>query len=226
MRDDFAAPMKDNLAKRVGFRCSNPGCRQPTSGPQQDLPGTVNVGVAAHITAASPGGPRYDPSLSPDERASTANGLWLCQTCAKLIDSAETVYSVDKLRDWKHSAETAAAAALEHRRHPEEEPDAVFIEAERIMPDLLAEMRTDLGGDHTGLVREFVVLPSRNCMFRHRKLRFVYYDCDNSHVQLKVDWLLEQGLVIVVRPGESPIYRMTPAFVAALRTYNAGEGRP
>jgi hypothetical protein len=38
--------------------------------------GIMNVGVAAHITAAPPGGPRYDPTLSSDRRVTitTASG--------------------------------------------------------------------------------------------------------------------------------------------------------
>jgi hypothetical protein len=75
MRDDFPAGVKEELAKRGGYLCSNPGCRQTTSGPQSTPSGTVNIGVAAHITAASPGGPRYDSSLSSEQRASAENGL-------------------------------------------------------------------------------------------------------------------------------------------------------
>ncbi len=48
MRDDFPLPVKDALAKRVGYRCSNPQCRQSTSGPQDDPTKFVNTGVAAH----------------------------------------------------------------------------------------------------------------------------------------------------------------------------------
>ena len=36
MRDDFAKAIKDKLAKRIGFRCSNPKCRKPTAGPHSD----------------------------------------------------------------------------------------------------------------------------------------------------------------------------------------------
>jgi hypothetical protein len=35
-RDDFALQVKTLLAQRVGVRCSNPNCRQQTSGPQID----------------------------------------------------------------------------------------------------------------------------------------------------------------------------------------------
>jgi hypothetical protein len=74
MRDDFPTLIKEMLAKRVGYRCSNPGCRKPTSGPQEDPSKAVNVGVAAHITAASPNGPRYDPSLTQTSVALSKTG--------------------------------------------------------------------------------------------------------------------------------------------------------
>jgi hypothetical protein len=63
MRDDFSEDIKRALAARVANQCSNPDCRAVTSGPQTDPSKAVNVGVAAHITAASPGGPRHDPEL-------------------------------------------------------------------------------------------------------------------------------------------------------------------
>jgi hypothetical protein len=59
-RDEFSKETKEIVAKRVGSRCSNPNCRRPTSGPQTHPRKTVNIGVAAHITAAAPGGARYD----------------------------------------------------------------------------------------------------------------------------------------------------------------------
>jgi hypothetical protein len=65
----------------------------------------VNLGVAAHITAASPGGPRYNESLTATERAAAANGIWLCQTCGKLVDADVPGYSVELLRRWKAETE-------------------------------------------------------------------------------------------------------------------------
>src|ERR1035441_5569741 len=82
------------MAKRVGMRCSNPNCRQQTSGPREDPRNTVNIGVAAHIAAAASGGPRYDGGLTSTERSSSDNGIWLCQNCAKLIDSDDERYHV------------------------------------------------------------------------------------------------------------------------------------
>lgn len=111
-RDDFTLSVKETLAKRVAYICSNPLCTKVTVGPHQDAKKSVNLGVASHITAASPGGPRFDPSLSKDERRSSDNGIWLCQSCAKLIDTDITRYSVEILRRWKVEAEASAVRAI------------------------------------------------------------------------------------------------------------------
>src|SRR5437879_766949 len=113
MRDDFAPATKDILAKRVGYRCSNPGCRQQTSGPHEDLSRAINVGVAAHITAASPAGPRYDPTLTAEQRRSIENGIWLCQTDGKLVDSDDQRYTIASLREWRRIAEKMALGEIE-----------------------------------------------------------------------------------------------------------------
>jgi hypothetical protein len=217
VRDDFPASVKDELAKRVGYLCSNPACRQPTSGPQSSSSGTVNIGVASHITAASPGGPRHDSGLSSGERTSAENGIWLCQTCAKLIDSDQPRYSVDKLEEWKADAETAAARALEQRRAPATESAGVFLEAERLMPELISEMRTDVRQDTTELVRELVILPNPNVVFGGDKPRFAYFEDQHAGLRLQMDWLEEMGLIVDVTPGNVPIYRITPEFAHWLR---------
>jgi len=111
-RDDFSTASKEALAKRVAFKCSNPSCQATTSGPHTTATRFVNVGVASHITAAAPGGPRYDPSLSAVERSSIENAIWLCQTCAKLIDNDSLRYTVSVLKDWKVSAEAKALRTL------------------------------------------------------------------------------------------------------------------
>ncbi len=112
-RDNFSKAVQETLAKRVGTRCSNPGCRQLTAGPRDDPAKSVNIGVAAHITAAAPGGPRYARAMSETERRSAENGIWLCQNCAKLIDNDPARYTGDLLRSWKTGAEAEARAELE-----------------------------------------------------------------------------------------------------------------
>ncbi len=85
-RDDFSQKIKDDLAKRAGFRCSNPNCQKPTIGAQKGDGKSINIGVAAHIAAAAPGGPRYDASMTSQERSSFENSIWLCANCSTLID--------------------------------------------------------------------------------------------------------------------------------------------
>lgn len=124
MRDDFSTKTIETLARRVGYRCSNPDCPlQSTSGPHEDPSRSVNIGVAAHITAASKGGPRYDGSLTPAQRRSITNGIWLCQNCAKLIDSDALRFTVEMLRRWKEEAEAAASCRVSGR--PERPPVVV-----------------------------------------------------------------------------------------------------
>jgi hypothetical protein len=91
---------KDILAARVAHRCSNPDCGAVTSGPKEQSHEAVNVGVAAHITAAALGGPRYDATLTHSQRSEPDNGIWLCVSCAKLVDSDLPQYTVVILRHW------------------------------------------------------------------------------------------------------------------------------
>jgi hypothetical protein len=114
MRDEFDENTKEVLARRVGERCSNPNCRKLTSGPQVNPTKALNIGVAAHITAASPGGPRYDVRLSSDERKSIENGIWLCQNCAKLADNDAQRYTGDLLLEWKKLSEQAALLEIDN----------------------------------------------------------------------------------------------------------------
>jgi len=112
VRADFSQAVCNSLAQRVGLHCSNPECRAYTSGPKSEPERAVNVGVGAHITAASLGGPRYDSQLTDRERRSSANGIWLCQTCAKLIDSDTVAYTTELLKKWKTQAEREARARI------------------------------------------------------------------------------------------------------------------
>jgi len=51
--------------------------------------------------------------LSHEERSSIENGIWLCQSCARLIDADPERYPVHVLRHWKKQAEDRARQALE-----------------------------------------------------------------------------------------------------------------
>ena len=111
-RNDFPKNVRKMAAERVGLRCSNPRCQKLTSGPAIDPARAINIGEAAHITAASPGGPRYDPSLSSKQRSSIDNAIWLCAACATLIDRDLDRFTISVLREWREHAENTAANAV------------------------------------------------------------------------------------------------------------------
>lgn len=117
-RDDFIVATKRALSMRAAYICSRPECRTLTLSPSPAKPDDyVMLGVAAHITAAAPGGPRYDESLSPEQRADIENGIFLCELCAKLIDKNQGQdHPARLLHDWKAQHERWVAEHL-NRSH-------------------------------------------------------------------------------------------------------------
>lgn len=111
-RDDFSKSVIEILFKRSGARCCNPNCLRETFGPAKNTKKAVSIGVAAHITAAAKGGPRYDPSLTPEQRKSADNGVWLCQSCARIVDVDVEEYPTQLVREWKRTGEERASLAL------------------------------------------------------------------------------------------------------------------
>lgn len=107
-RDNFSAKVIERLRSRVAHRCSNPDCRVVTIAPDSSPDGTVNIGVAAHIHAASPGGPRYCALMTKHERTAIGNGIWLCAGCAIKIDRDVLLHTPETLRQWKQQAEAQA----------------------------------------------------------------------------------------------------------------------
>lgn len=132
-RDEFIESVKRQIAARVNYRCSNPACRAQTSGPQLDPTKSINVGVAAHITAASPGGPRYNPTLTPEERKHANNAIWLCHNHGKIVDSDEASFTVEQLREWKRGAEAEALVRLGTTAVSADPTQSAFSEEELIL---------------------------------------------------------------------------------------------
>lgn len=113
-RDDFSSLVKEILAKRVGYLCSN--CKQPTIGANEAPTKSTSIGVAAHITAAAPGGMRYSKNLLPEERSDINNGIWLCSNCATLIDKDPDKFTIDILYEIKLQAEEESRQRLNPNR--------------------------------------------------------------------------------------------------------------
>lgn len=156
-RDDFSKNVVRRLAMRAGYICSNPACLAFTIGPALGSDDdSVNIGIAAHITAAASGGPRYDDSLSPAKRSSILNGIWLCQNCAKLIDSDPLHFSTEMLLAWKREHTRRIADTIVGRqglldqRHVSElaratgQPEAVIEEVLPVPSEVTDELTMDL----------------------------------------------------------------------------------
>ncbi len=108
-REDFSPIVRLTLGQRVNYLCSNPACHEFTSGPHSDDDKPLLRGIAAHICAASPGGPRYDSAQTTEERKSITNGIWLCDRHAREVDNDPERFPAPLLREWKESTESFVA---------------------------------------------------------------------------------------------------------------------
>ena len=168
--------------------------------------------MAAHITAASPEGPRHNPQITNDESKSASNGIWLCQACAKLVDSDEQLYTVDILGRWKTISEAAALRAIETRGNFDDE-EVLFLRLEQLMPNLLDEMRRDL--EARPLSREFVVL-KRNWSYLASGHELSYYYEDHDEIDNKLRILQNHGLIRDITHTNVKRYVLTEAFARYL----------
>lgn len=114
-------PVKIALALRSGNRCAMPSCRRLLSAEPRDDE-SVMLGVAAHIAGERGGGTRgrpsarFDPTMSPEQRNSLANLLYVCQNCHAKIDTqphGEREYPVERLLEIKSEHEKTVAAAMD-----------------------------------------------------------------------------------------------------------------
>ena len=213
-RDDFSRPTIDRLAKRAGMKCSNPDCRLPTAGPDADG-GVTNTGVAAHICAASPGGARYDPDMTPEQRSGMQNAIWLCQNHAKLIDDDELGYPPSKLHQWKEVAEKIASVEALGFSVRKARP---FADLERKAPALIAEMRANLS-EHP-IVRQIIVLPKQVSYNYGPTPCFTYHYEDHPEILAIMTIMMHFKAIYDVRFNDVPRYNMTEEFVS----YLIGEG--
>jgi hypothetical protein len=124
-RDEFLLTTKRILCDRAGNKCSFPTCNAPTSGPSDESDTSIDsTGMACHIFAAAPGkgAKRHDPNMSPDDRRSVNNGIWMCYKHGKQIDNDECRFNSDVLFKWKEIAERRAQIENELGRSINGEP--------------------------------------------------------------------------------------------------------
>lgn len=141
-KGDFTQATKEKMAKRAGFRCSFPNCGAPTSGPSAESgSSTSNTGMACHIVAASEGAQarRAEQSWDAKRLSNIKNGIWMCHTHGKLIDSDESTYTVEMLKTWRHLSELRAGLSQKRGANIELTPSFVGKEP---MPDFYTEIVT------------------------------------------------------------------------------------
>jgi hypothetical protein len=185
---------------------------RPTIGPDgADESGSI--GVAAHITAAAEGGPRYDSTLTTEERAAAENGIWLCQTCSRLVDVDVVSHSIDQLREWKTLAEMRAYLGI---RGFAIVVSRSFQKLEQKMPNLVAEMRDDLASKP--FIREFIIISKKviyNGNLENPIFSYYFEDHDNLKPMLKV--MQNYGAIIETTHNSVDRFEFTEDFAEYLQ---------
>ena len=210
MRDDFRKADVNELARQSGYQCSNPTCQRPTVGPNGNG-GSASIGVAAHIAAAAAGGPRFDANMTSEDRSSVDNGIWLCQTCSRLVDVDVPSHPVETLRDWKKLSEIQAYLAL---RNLEVVRSRNFDKLEIKMPALIAEMRKDLRENI--FTREFIIRSKKWTYNGSEKMIFSYFFEDHDHLHGKLTMCENYGAVVNITHNNTDRYEFTEDFAEFL----------
>ncbi|MCT6819504.1 MAG: HNH endonuclease [Bombella apis] len=118
------------LSSQSGNECAFEGCTEKLA--PLDAPGTK--GEAAHICAASPGGPRYDPEMSDEKRNSCSNLMYLCPNHHTEIDKTNPdKYSADDLFSMKRKHEQRVLATRFN--------DVKFEELEEVSSHIISNYR-------------------------------------------------------------------------------------
>ena len=143
----------------------------------------VNVGVAAHITAASQEGPRFDASLTAEQRCHANNGIWLCQNCAKLVDNDVSRFSANVLRAWKEVAENRARNSVGKTAAP-----TLGAQLEPKIPSLVFVFGAPLGDNDSStwimMLKHYGPVSAHNCTV-------AFFDDDRKNIEHQ--WLVESS---------------------------------
>jgi hypothetical protein len=94
------------LFARSGNKCALPRCAAVL------VEGEHVVAEICHIRARRKAGPRFDPTLSSEERDSFGNLLLLCPTCHTLVDKDRESYSTEVLTRIKIAHEQQGSVEL------------------------------------------------------------------------------------------------------------------
>lgn len=116
-RVNFLKSTRIILAGTAGHLCSFYDCPKVTIGPEVKGDGSVGVkgvAIAAHIYAASPGGPRPPVGLTDEEIRAESNGIWLCPDDATKVDAFQFEYPAELLLEMKRVRVFSQSLALQN----------------------------------------------------------------------------------------------------------------
>jgi hypothetical protein len=103
----FTSGTQKALFRLARGTCYFPACRRAILTYESGEP-LVDVQIA-HIAAAEPGGPRFDASMTDEQRRSIDNLILLCQAHHNLVDKVRPEdFPADELRRWKSENEDPA----------------------------------------------------------------------------------------------------------------------
>jgi hypothetical protein len=142
----------DATVKRLfavsGNRCAFPRCATPLVEPET---GKV-LGKICHIKARSPGGKRYDPRQTDEQRHGFDNLLLLCPTHHDVVDADEVAYTVERLLAMKHDHEA--------RQAPVPEPPAPVVQQLLLSIGEGASVEGPVVGQNLGIINYTVQQPA------------------------------------------------------------------
>ncbi|PPD10363.1 MAG: HNH endonuclease [Methylocystis sp.] len=105
-------PTRIILAFRSGGMCAFPNCGRHLTY-EAKVGDDTYVGEAAHICGEKPTAPRYDASMTDDERDNVRNLIYLCTDHHTIIDKVEADWPVATLRALKEEHENRVRQAME-----------------------------------------------------------------------------------------------------------------
>lgn len=136
---------------------------------------------------------------------------WMSTTIGFLLGTvtgAAGIYFAEKFTDQRRRGELKGQCKKE------------FLEVKKQMPELIAELKSDLSHEENRLIREFFVVQNKKMLLGGSgKPRFIYYVEEHKRLRSKIDILENRGFLINVRIGNAPIYRMREEFVGLINTY-------
>lgn len=113
LRDRVPPAQEKVVIARSGNKCAYPGCGLDlTIYPKSDGDRPKATGKVAHIAAASPGGPRYDASMTAEQRGSAQNLIYLCGPHHDVVDTQLDYHTREFLLAAKYSHEAAVERAV------------------------------------------------------------------------------------------------------------------